>query len=167
MQSMPLKSDNSNIATLSPRRRISTLPALKLRRIKEFMEINLSMDLGIKTIARASGYSQTHFLRMFRASTGATPHQYLIERRVRRAQKLLCEGAAKLTDIAALCGFSSQSHLATVFRKQVGMTPTEYRRAALVGQREAFVSGNGWNSSAVAQSWNRELSISAHSPGAL
>lgn len=111
-----------------PVRRVSTLPAIKVRRVKEFIEENLSRELGTKTIARVTGYSPTHFLRMFRVSTGATPHQYLIGRRVSRAQQLLSKSPAKLVDIAALCGFSSQAHLATVFRKHVGVTPTAYRR---------------------------------------
>jgi AraC family transcriptional regulator len=108
--------------------RASELPPWIFRRVKEKMEAGLHADLSLADIASESGYSRTHFLRMFRASTGMTPHQYLMILRVDRAKDLLANRNANLIDIATICGFSSQSHLTTVFRRQVGLTPANYRR---------------------------------------
>ncbi len=155
MQPISLESKTSTLQS-SPSRPISTLPPRRVRRIVEFMEANLSECLGIKAIAQVSGYSETHFLRMFRASTGVTPHQYLIERRVRRARQMLAQSTATLPEIADHCGFSSQSHLATVFRRQVGTTPTAYRRAARQERTAAKFARPSWLFSSLPASWNQD-----------
>ena len=79
-------------------------------------------------LAKESGYSRVHFLRMFRAATGYPPHNYLLNLRVERARELLANPTLSLTDIALECGFSSHSHLSRVFRQVLGATPSEYRR---------------------------------------
>ena len=89
---------------------------------------NLDVDLDLQSLANETGYSRTHFLRMFRAATGQTPHRYILELRLTRAKNLLRERRTSLIDIAALCGFSSQAHMATAFRQLLGITPSEYRR---------------------------------------
>jgi AraC family transcriptional regulator len=104
------------------------LPVPRLRRVVERMEEDLSADLDLKTLAAASGYSRNHFLRMFRAATGLTPHQYLLRVRVKQAQALLKDRSKRLIDIAIACGFSNDAHFSRVFRKVVGATPSEYRR---------------------------------------
>jgi AraC family transcriptional regulator len=107
---------------------VSALPTNVLRRVIERMH-DFSADLNLEALAAESGYSRGHFLRMFQATTGLTPHRYLQQLRLERAQELIKERSASLIDIAAICGFSSQSHLSTVFRQLRGMTPTEYRRS--------------------------------------
>ena len=93
------------------------------------MEEHLQDKLSLDELAHEADYSRAHFLRMFRAATGKTPHQYLTERRIERAKSMLLEAKKiSLIDVAARCGFSSQSHLTRVFRKQVGTTPTEFKR---------------------------------------
>jgi AraC family transcriptional regulator len=67
---------------------VSPLPQRVLRRVKDRIEAKLSEDLSLSTLAEESGYSGRHFLRMFRAATGLTPHQYVLERRIGRAQEL-------------------------------------------------------------------------------
>jgi AraC family transcriptional regulator len=65
---------------------------------------------------------------MFRAATGLTPHQYVLEMRLSTAQQLLRQSKISLVDVALKCGFSSQTHMNDVFRTQLGVTPQEYRR---------------------------------------
>lgn len=115
--------------------RASELPARIFRRVREKMDAGLHADLSLLEIAAESGYSRTHFLRMFRASTGMTPHQYLMTLRIDRAKELLANPNSNLIDVATICGFSSQSHMTTVFRRLVGLTPTDYRRDVLPNRR--------------------------------
>jgi AraC family transcriptional regulator len=84
--------------------------------------------LSLASLANESGYSRAHFLRMFRAATGLTPHQYVLERRLSAAQQLLRQSTMLLADIALKCGFSSQTYMNDVFRKRLGVTPQKYRR---------------------------------------
>jgi len=104
------------------------LPGNKLARVKDFVESSLDRDLTLESLAREAGYSRAHFLRMFRESTGTTPHQYVMQRRVAQAEKLLLGNELGVAEIAVACGFSSQAHLTLAFRKQTGLTPAEYRR---------------------------------------
>lgn len=110
-------------------KQIAPLPLAILRRVKEYMEEHLLDNLSLDELARETHYSRDHFLRMFRAATGKTPHQYLTERRVERAKSIL-QGAEKISliDLAARCGFSSQAHMTRVFREQVGVTPGAFKR---------------------------------------
>jgi AraC family transcriptional regulator len=110
-------------------KQISPLPQAMLRRVREYMEARLENNLSLDQLARETHYSRGHFLRMFRAATGMTPHLYLTKRRIERAKRMLRdEEEASLIDVAALCGFSSQSHMTRVFRERIGVTPSAFRR---------------------------------------
>jgi len=68
-----------------------------------------------------------HFARAFKQSEGVTPHSYVLERRIERAQKLLAGTDIPLSRIALATGFSDQSHLARHFRARVGIAPSAFR----------------------------------------
>ena len=105
----------------------SALPYRALRRVIERMN-ELGDNLTIEELAKESGYSRTHFLRMFRAATGRTPHNYLVHLRLERAQEMIKKQTVSLIDVAMTCGYSSQSHMTQVFRTILGVTPREYQR---------------------------------------
>lgn len=108
--------------------RISALPGRRLARVKDFVESSLGQDITLESLAREAGYSRAHFLRMFRESTGTTPHQYVMQQRIAHAEHLLTTTPLGVAEIAVACGFSSQAHLTMAFKKQTGKTPAEYRR---------------------------------------
>jgi AraC family transcriptional regulator len=56
---------------------VEPLPPRILRRIRDRIEAELDTELSLASLAKESGYSRAHFLRMFRAATGLTPHQYV------------------------------------------------------------------------------------------
>ena len=104
------------------------LPRHVLRRVIERMRC-FSSDLSLQALANESGYSRVHFVRMFRAATGYSPHHYLLNLKLERARALLKNPSMSLLDIALDCGFASHSHMSRVFHKFVGMTPSAYRRS--------------------------------------
>ena len=106
----------------------SALPRHVLRRIIERMRC-FSCDLSLQALATESGYSRVHFIRMFRAATGYSPHNYLLNLKLERARELLKDPSMSLIEIALDCGFSSHSHLSRLFHKIVGVTPSDYRRS--------------------------------------
>lgn len=101
----------------------------RLQRVLERMESELARDLDLSTLAAESGYSKSHFLRMFHAGMGCAPHQWLIRLRLEHAKRMLRDGTESIIDIAASCGFSSHAHLSRTFRKIVGVAPSQYRRS--------------------------------------
>jgi AraC family transcriptional regulator len=106
----------------------AVLPQRKLRGIQDLIESRLDADLTLQELAAEIGYSRSHFLRMFRATTGMTPHRYVLKRRLERARQLLEQVELSIAEVAMICGFSSQAHLTLAFRTKYGITPTEYRR---------------------------------------
>jgi AraC family transcriptional regulator len=104
------------------------LPRHVLRRIIERMR-SFDSDLSLQALANESGYSRVHFVRMFKAATGSSPHNYLLNLKLERARELLKNPSTSLIDIALDCGFSSHSHMSRLFHKSVGVTPSAYRRS--------------------------------------
>jgi AraC family transcriptional regulator len=106
----------------------AALPRPRLKRVLDRMQADLSTDLDLHSLAKESGYSKSHFLRMFREATGITPYQYLLRLRLQQAQRMIKEESYSLVDIAFACGFSSHTHMSRMFRQAIGITPSEYRR---------------------------------------
>lgn len=101
----------------------------KFHNILEKIDANLDRALTLDELASDAGMSRAHFIKSFRRLTGATPHQFLIGKRVKLAASLIQSTELPLCEIALRSGFSSQSHLTETFRKVMGTTPFQYRRA--------------------------------------
>ena len=104
------------------------LGSARLRRIKELVHAKMEDDLSLDEMAKSVGLSTAHFARMFRKSTGATPHQFVLRQRLERAKAMLRAPDARVLDVAVACGFKTQQHFAQVFRDVWGVSPTEYRQ---------------------------------------
>jgi AraC family transcriptional regulator len=105
------------------------LPRHLLRRVLERMHVELDSDLSLSTLAAEAGYSRAHFMRMFKAAMGVTPHSHLLELRLRRAQEMVASRSAALIDIALECGFCSHAHFSAAFSRRFGLAPSLYRRS--------------------------------------
>lgn len=95
----------------------------------EYLETSLDADITLAEMADFAEMPPADFARAFSAAFGTTPHQYLIERRINRARRLLSAGTASITEISMSVGFSTPSHFATTFKQRVGVTPSAYRAA--------------------------------------
>ena len=95
--------------------------------------VDASQDcrMTVGEMAATVGLSESWFATVFKQTTGKTPLQWLLARRIELVQKRLVEGELNLADIAAQLGFSDQSHLTKAFRQAVGETPAAWRRMQL------------------------------------
>lgn len=84
--------------------------------------------ISVREAGRICGMSASHFMNVFKRLTGMSFAHYLNQYRIERAQALLSDTDALLSDIAQDLGFCDQSYFGSVFRKYVGMTPADYRR---------------------------------------
>jgi len=83
---------------------------------------------NIEALAAAAGLTTSHFCRMFRRATGASPHQYVLKTRLDRAETMLVQSDMALSQIAEFLGFKSQAHFTRVFQQRFGVTPGKYRQ---------------------------------------
>lgn len=93
----------------------------------EFIEDGLDSDISLSALAQRAHMPVSQFSKAFTATFRTTPYQYVLDRRIVRAKRLLAATTLPVTDIAASVGFSTPSHFATAFKGRVGMTPTAYR----------------------------------------
>jgi len=100
-----------------------------LRNVLAFIEENLAQPLTLAELAGQAALSEYHFARMFRQSMGLAPHQYVMQRRMVKAQALISQSRLPLTDIAMACGFSSASHFSNRVKSATGLTPSQLRAA--------------------------------------
>jgi AraC family transcriptional regulator len=103
------------------------LPASLLRRIVSVIEDRLDEDLGLAELASEVGLSPSHFSSLFRKTTGLSPHQYIVQRRVERARTLLTATKLSISEIATMVGFYDQSHLTHQMQRVLGVTPKYLR----------------------------------------
>lgn len=109
------------------------LPAWQLRRAIDYIEAHLVEPIRLRDIAASTGLTRMHFASAFRATTGHSPHQYVVRRRLEHAQTLLLRPDNTILDVALSSGFCSHAHFTTVFKRVVGDTPRRWRRHALDG----------------------------------
>lgn len=95
-----------------------------------FIEERSSTHVDLETISLAAGLSAFHFLRVFAKVVGATPHQYLLRSRLRRAARLLAETDRPVTDIAYDVGFGDLSNFVRTFHRAARVSPRAFRQAA-------------------------------------
>lgn len=100
----------------------------QLKRVMDFVQEHLHQDLSLEALARQTGFSPYHFARLFRQTTGESPHQFVLRQRIERAQRLLKERHVPLAHIALETGFANQSHFTQVFKRHLGLTPRAYRQ---------------------------------------
>jgi AraC family transcriptional regulator len=106
------------------------LPRWKLRRVFDYIEANLHLELRIADLASVADVTPGYFHRAFRMATGRTPLAFITERRVRMAMSMLAERDISIAEACVRVGFISPAHFTRVFRNATGMNPSEYRGKA-------------------------------------
>jgi AraC family transcriptional regulator len=97
------------------------------QRVLAYMDERMADPLSLTELAELARMSVRHFCRAFHASTGYSPHQYLLHQRVERAKSLLVKGRMPISEIAQSMGFADQSQFSRTFRRLSGITPAAYR----------------------------------------
>ncbi len=98
-------------------------------RAVDYIEQHLYEPVCVEQLAAAACMSRFHFARTFRAHTGLSPMEYLRQRRIEQAQRLLREGGRKVCQVASELCFFDQSHFVRSFRRATGCTPARYAAA--------------------------------------
>lgn len=97
--------------------------------LKRQLELHPESKLSIEEMAQKAFISKYHFIRSFKAEVGLTPHQFQVQNRIRKAQRLMHK-AETITEVALTTGFCDQSHFIKQFEKQVGLPPLTYKMSS-------------------------------------
>ena len=103
------------------------LPKYKLKQVVDHMVGHLDQEMSLVSLAAEVQMSPFHFARLFKQSTGVSPHQYVTRIRIDRAKQLLTDPGLEIIDVGQEVGFKTQSHFTAVFRRVVGVAPKVYR----------------------------------------
>lgn len=114
-----------NYATNKPQIKNYTdgLPSYKLEQVIEYINEHLEESIGLTELSQVISMSPGYFSRLFKQSTGFSPHQYLIRCRVKRARELLKQRKLSIAEVAYQVGFANQAHLNYHFKRLMGITP--------------------------------------------
>jgi len=104
-----------------------SITASRMRLLDEFIDAGLHGPLSVQAMAQLLGLSEGYFMRAFKNATGQSPHGYLIDCRLAKARALMRDSSVRLSEIALICGFNSQAHMATAFRQRLGLSPSQLR----------------------------------------
>ena len=122
-----------------PNRRAGAAASDRRRAVQSalWIDTHACEPIDLQLLARHASLSPFHYLRIFSASLGVTPHQYLIRRRLCRAARLLADEDLTVTDVSLEAGFSDLSNFVRSFHRAAGLSPRAFRRAAR-GDRKIF-----------------------------
>jgi AraC family transcriptional regulator len=109
---------------------VSSKAEARVTRLIRAIERHPDAALPLTRLAKSAGLSPYHFLRTFTRITGATPHQFALRARLRKAAMCLATNDQRVLDIALDCGFGDLSNFNRTFRAEFGVTPRAYRQNA-------------------------------------
>jgi AraC family transcriptional regulator len=118
------------------RPKVGELARWRLKRALDYVEARIAEPVSLADLASATGLTRMHFAAQFRAATGLRPHEYLLHRRIERAQEMLVRTGMSVVDVALSVGFQTQSHFTSVFKRFVGQPPHAWRQSH--GRTERF-----------------------------
>lgn len=117
---------SQNIQVVKPSTRLEIFKRISAAR--DWMEANVNGDVSLERLAAVAAMNSQHFLRMFKQVYQITPHQYLIDLKLRRARALLEGSDLTINEICAEIGFESPFSFSVLFKGRFGQAPTYFRK---------------------------------------
>lgn len=121
----PLPTDTAKQA--APESSFPSVPHPQLRECFDFIEANYHQPIGVKEVAKAVGYSLSSLTKLVKKETGKTVHDWIVERRIVEARRLLLQTDQSIERIAAAAGYQNIVHFFRQFRQFHGTTPQTWR----------------------------------------
>jgi len=113
------------------------LSPMQVSRVREYIRVHLASDLGLAEMAGQVNLSPHYFSMLFKHAVGVSPYHYVLQERIREAQRLLAVGGMSISELALNLGFSDQSHFSRAFRRMTGTTPKRYQSNVGIRRRLA------------------------------
>ncbi|PSW46283.1 helix-turn-helix domain-containing protein [Photobacterium leiognathi] len=100
---------------------------LNMALIDSYIDQHIQQKISVAELSSVAFLAQSQFYALFKSQMGITPHQYVLRKRLDLAKQLIAERQKPLSQVAQLCGFSSQSSFSQAFRRLYGTSPTRYQ----------------------------------------
>jgi len=107
----------------------------RIAQVADLIRKNPENSYTVTRLAKMANLSQTHFINLFRRTTGLPPVKFQIECRIQRAKKLLRDSSLAISDIALQLGFNSHQHFSDTFSRIVGVPPKTWRSSSTSSRR--------------------------------
>jgi AraC family transcriptional regulator len=103
------------------------IPMSRIKKVFDYVEAHLHQNIHLSDLASTAAMSPYYFARLFKNSTGVSPHQYVVQRRIDRAKEMLHRSQMSILEIGVRVGYADPKHFRTLFRRAVDASPNEYR----------------------------------------
>ena len=100
--------------------------------VRNHLSAHLDEEINLETLGELTGYHPLYLQRIFKQSTGTSPHGFLTQLRLSKARELLSLTDLPISVLCQQCGYNSVSHFTALFRKAVGCTPLTFRKRARI-----------------------------------
>lgn len=107
------------------------IPTSRLKTIFDYVEAHLHEDVHLSDLAKTAAMSLYYFARLFKNSTGVSPHRYVAQRRIARAKELLRNSEKSVFEIGMCVGYTDAEHFRNLFRREVGVPPRDFRASLM------------------------------------
>jgi AraC-like DNA-binding protein len=114
-------------STVKAGHKAATASDIVLSKLETFLNDTYTRPLALKEIARATGVSQQHLLKLCRAAGKTTPMKQVYAKRLEMAADLLLHTGFSVSEISEQCGFVNQFHFSRKFKQSVGRSPLAWR----------------------------------------
>ena len=112
--------------------KIPGITPFRIKQIEQHIKNRIDSCITTSELAQLCGLSQYHFIRMFKRTTGQTPHQYINRLKMEKAKELLGSENKSIIQVGFATGFDNPSHFTQVFKSIVGITPLKFRKGMLL-----------------------------------
>lgn len=116
----------------APRQTRLRLSLITLRRVNDYIDAKLNDTISIKELASQAALSPFQFIRAFKASTGLTPYEFVLCKRIERARCAIQLNQQTIAEAAALVGYKNTVHFRKAFRRYLGVNPSDIVGSAWV-----------------------------------
>lgn len=136
--SVELALNNHRLRKIDPKRNqevVDSEAPFKIRKTIKYINEHIQDKLEVTQLADIAGLDVAYYSRMFKKYIGTSPYQFILQRKIERAEALLSTSNYKISEIAYDLGFQSHASFSASFHKINGSTPEDYRKSQRIKNR--------------------------------
>lgn len=102
------------------------LPDSRMGDVVQYIQKNIGQKITIEELSKEACMSSSAFFQQFKRSYGVAPLEYILQRRIEFAKKIMSDPEVTISNVCYQSGFNSINHFIKIFKRQEGVTPGQY-----------------------------------------